>query len=252
MNSGYETTRVISDTVMPNGISYVRFSQSYFPGAYFRLSGDTVIGRQHDDSSEFVLFHPRLSVGDTLHWPTWIYTYTKSITVASIETTGAAFAEMQSQHRRWTIRQYVEGDHPIPVMAWVIEDSVGLIYWEDSGLTGRMSHLIGAQINSQSFGQMTAVRELTSQIPDNALMIASYPNPFNSETRVSVSTQRPGHLSLALYDLRGSRLEELVSQQINSGSWSFVVRLSEYSSGVYVLRATLNGASTSLRVTLLR
>lgn len=251
MTGGYETSKVIGDTLMPNGLTYFRYG-SYLPGSYFRLSGDTVLAREHDDTLEFVLFHPRLAVGDTLAWPQRIYRYTKCIAVASIETTAATFNEMHGQHRRWTIRQYVEGDPPMPVVAWVIEDSVGLIYYEETGLTGAMSTLIGAQINGQSFGQMTAVRDVTSYIPETPLMLAAYPNPFNSETTVSVTSQRPGQLSVALYDLRGRRLKELLTQRVHSGTSTFVVMLSEYSSGVYILRATLDGTSSSVRVTLLR
>lgn len=247
MNGGYETTQILGDTVMPDGQSYLRYMQSYLPVSSVRLSGDTVFARDYADTSEFVLFHPRWHVGDTLFWSVRTYGIPTHTVVTSIETTDATFPEMAGSHRRWTIRRYVEGDAPIPVNAWVLEEGVGLIYYEDSGLTGASATLVGVRINGHSYGQMTRADGPT-HLPENSLVISAYPNPFNSETLLTVTSPHAGQLSVDLYDLRGRRLGELLSQRVASGVSKHLVRFSAYASGVYILRAMIDGSSTSLRV----
>ena len=63
----------------------------------------------------------------------------------------------------------------------------------------------------------------------------NYPNPFNASTTISYDLPEPGHVNLAVYDILGKRIEQLVSVRQDPGSyqlnWNATVP-----SGIYFCR----------------
>ncbi len=65
----------------------------------------------------------------------------------------------------------------------------------------------------------------------------NYPNPFNGVTRIGFSIERPAYVRLAIYDLRGVRIDVIHDGQVSAGmhrlSW---MAGRETASGVYFYR----------------
>ncbi|HEX03972.1 MAG TPA: T9SS type A sorting domain-containing protein [Bacteroidetes bacterium] len=81
-------------------------------------------------------------------------------------------------------------------------------------------------------------------LPDSFSMEQAWPNPFNSETRIRVNLSHPAQLHVAVYDIQGRRVRVLAEEDFNAGRHEFSLSSDGLSSGVYFIRATLDGESS--------
>ena len=87
------------------------------------------------------------------------------------------------------------------------------------------------------------------------LMTASlqaWPNPFNPVTTVSFSLETAGHVDLAIYNIKGERVETLVSAPMSAGEHKIVWNAEGIASGVYFIRLRAAGETTTSKVMLLK
>jgi len=79
--------------------------------------------------------------------------------------------------------------------------------------------------------------ELTeiSMLPDEFGIVSAYPNPFNSQTRVTYNLPEASYIELALFDLSGRRVMDIVSGNKNAGQYTISLDGSILTSGVYVI-----------------
>lgn len=73
----------------------------------------------------------------------------------------------------------------------------------------------------------------------------NYPNPFNNATRISFTLQKNGSLSLKIYDLLGNRIQTLVEEDLNAGTYEYYwngcdARESPVPSGIYLIRLEMD------------
>ena len=61
------------------------------------------------------------------------------------------------------------------------------------------------------------------------------PNPFNPVTTVEFGVERPTHVTVRLYDVRGREVRTLVDEERDAGLHSIVLNASGLASGVYLL-----------------
>ena len=71
----------------------------------------------------------------------------------------------------------------------------------------------------------------------------NYPNPFNSATTIEYKIVEPGWVSLAIYDLNGNRVHNLVNEHQSSGKYTVNWQVLGLSSGVYYYYLLQNGRS---------
>jgi len=65
----------------------------------------------------------------------------------------------------------------------------------------------------------------------------NFPNPFNSLTRIGFSIEQPAHVRLAIFDLRGVRIDVIHDGYISAGTHSFSwMAGNKTASGVYFYR----------------
>ena len=93
--------------------------------------------------------------------------------------------------------------------------------------------------------------------PDHFALLPNFPNPFNPETRIEYMTPTNTFVRLALYNLQGQKIRELVHDMKNAGVHTAVWNGLDDSgriagSGVYMLRMTAGDFQSSRWVTLLR
>jgi hypothetical protein len=94
-------------------------------------------------------------------------------------------------------------------------------------------------------------------VPRAGLKIAAYPNPFNPVSTIAVDLAEAGPLRVAVYDASGRRVKLIFEG--HSGAGRRIVRWNgdneagvPAASGVYFVRATSGGQSTSVKIALLR
>jgi hypothetical protein len=82
--------------------------------------------------------------------------------------------------------------------------------------------------------QKTAGGELG--LPRAIALLPNHPNPFNPTTRLRFDLPEPATVSLAIYDLLGRKVADLVSGRYEAGYHAAVWKASDMASGVYLAR----------------
>jgi hypothetical protein len=89
------------------------------------------------------------------------------------------------------------------------------------------------------------------------LSVSAYPNPFNPQTTVRYTLPSRGHVTLAVYDLRGEKVATLVNREVAAGAYSETWRGvndtgAPVSSGVYFAKLSTPAGERSYKMVLLK
>jgi PKD repeat protein len=92
----------------------------------------------------------------------------------------------------------------------------------------------------------------TGPQPETGLPVTFFPNPVQTESLLRISMDRPGHLEVMLYDVSGALAIPLFSGQKEAGIHEMNAghAFSSLIPGVYLVRVTWPGGTTTLRVIL--
>ena len=85
----------------------------------------------------------------------------------------------------------------------------------------------------------------------------NYPNPFNPETTISYSVNKPGRVKLEVYNIRGQLVKTLIDEYHASGQYKQVFNARDnrgrsVASGVYLLRMTAPGYQKASKMILMQ
>ncbi|NOQ97604.1 MAG: T9SS type A sorting domain-containing protein, partial [Calditrichae bacterium] len=89
-------------------------------------------------------------------------------------------------------------------------------------------------------------------IPESFDLTAIYPNPFNATTRIQYTIHQNGWVKLAIYDIQGKLLRQLVDREQGRGEYTLRFEAGDLSSGVYLLNLTLDNQTVSRPLILLK
>ncbi|MCK5453118.1 MAG: T9SS type A sorting domain-containing protein, partial [Calditrichia bacterium] len=89
-------------------------------------------------------------------------------------------------------------------------------------------------------------------IPESFDLTAIYPNPFNASTRIQYTIHQKGWVKLAIYDIQGKLLRQLVDREQGRGEYTLRFEAGDLSSGVYLLNLTLDNQTVSRPLILLK
>jgi hypothetical protein len=88
--------------------------------------------------------------------------------------------------------------------------------------------------------------------PVEYALLRNYPNPFNSETRIEYSIQKPGNVTLKIYNILGEHIETVVDAFRDEGSYSLLFDAAGYSSGIYYYTLHCADGAVSEKMILLK
>lgn len=77
-------------------------------------------------------------------------------------------------------------------------------------------------------------------ISQSAALEANYPNPFNAATVIRYSTNLPGHIKIAIYNLSGQVVETLQNKMQQPGNFTLQWQPKNLSSGIYWCRLSFD------------
>jgi len=89
-------------------------------------------------------------------------------------------------------------------------------------------------------------------LPSEFVLHGNYPNPFNAATTISFTLGSQSDVSLAVYDILGRKVAQLVDGRLDTGAHRIAWNAGEMSSGLYFYRLSVNGDEKSGRMTLLK
>ncbi|MHB2154501.1 choice-of-anchor J domain-containing protein [Calditrichota bacterium GD2] len=98
----------------------------------------------------------------------------------------------------------------------------------------------------------SAINQLKSGLPQGFYLAQNYPNPFNPFTSIRYDLPQTAHVELAVYDLSGKKVMELVNAQQNAGSYEYRLNAADLASGVYIYMLKAGNYRASKKMILLR
>ncbi|NNF58016.1 MAG: DUF1501 domain-containing protein, partial [Rhodothermaceae bacterium] len=88
--------------------------------------------------------------------------------------------------------------------------------------------------------------------PSSFVLEAPYPNPFQGAAMVAYALDRPGHVALTAYDVRGRQVARLVDGAHTAGRHTVRFDGTALPSGTYLLRLETSGGTRTQPITLVR
>jgi subtilisin family serine protease len=94
-------------------------------------------------------------------------------------------------------------------------------------------------------------------LPETFALGQNYPNPFNASTSIRFSLDKPGVVTLSIFDLLGRKVRQLHSGKLSAGEHAYVWdgsddRGSAVTSGIYFYKLTGDEGSQTRRMVLLK
>ncbi|MCD6233911.1 MAG: T9SS type A sorting domain-containing protein [Candidatus Marinimicrobia bacterium] len=107
-------------------------------------------------------------------------------------------------------------------------------------------------LNMDEIRYDTHETQLVSTLPEFFELRQNYPNPFNGETVIPYVIHEAGRVTMALYDIRGRFVRQLVDGYHAPGMYSVRFSAENLSNGTYIYRLTGREASRSSKMILLK
>ncbi|TAL46132.1 MAG: T9SS type A sorting domain-containing protein [Methylovulum sp.] len=98
----------------------------------------------------------------------------------------------------------------------------------------------------------TSAREISTVGLNDFRLEANYPNPFNTETKICFSLDKPASVKLAVYDITGRQVAELSNGQLSAGRYQSTFNGVGLASGIYFVRLETDKAVRVNKMTLLK
>lgn len=94
--------------------------------------------------------------------------------------------------------------------------------------------------------------EFINDLPTAISLEQNYPNPFNPITTIKYTLDKPGRVSIIVYDITGRVVSKLVDENKSSGEYSVSWDATSFSSGVYFYKLEALGETISKSLTLIK
>ncbi|MEO8514748.1 MAG: T9SS type A sorting domain-containing protein, partial [Ignavibacteria bacterium] len=78
-----------------------------------------------------------------------------------------------------------------------------------------------------------AINNNTTTIPEKFFLYQNYPNPFNPATKIRFDLSKSGNVKLAVYDIEGKQVAEIVNANYAAGEYSFDFNAENLATGIY-------------------
>ena len=127
-------------------------------------------------------------------------------------------------------------------------DWILLVYDRASGNTGTLNAWSLDFVVDVTSG----IQAIGSDIPDDFKLYQNYPNPFNPSTKLKFEMPISSFVKLAVYDITGRQIAQLVNKNLESGQYEYSFDGSRLASGVYFYKITTDAFSETRRMVLVK
>jgi hypothetical protein len=103
-----------------------------------------------------------------------------------------------------------------------------------------------------SFVNASGVREAVAFGPKIFSLEQNFPNPFNPATTIRYSTPRRSHVTLAVFNVLGQEVAELINGHIEAGSHEVQFNAHGLASGLYLYRMKAGDFVRTLKLHVLK
>ncbi|NOZ75796.1 MAG: PKD domain-containing protein, partial [FCB group bacterium] len=85
------------------------------------------------------------------------------------------------------------------------------------------------------------------QIPVEFVLEQNYPNPFNGATVIEFTLPEAGYTTLAIYNLRGQKVDQIIQRYLSVGNYRFTWQPQYQPSGMYFARLISGSTSATIK-----
>ena len=150
---------------------------------------------------------------------------------------------------------------PISVDVTTVEGTTTRLFWVDQQ-TQTVIQTFGSAVSEAAMsayqpllyrGTTVGVSDKPSYVAAEFSLAPAYPNPFNATTTIPFELSKPATISLALYDLTGRLVRELVQARYDAGHHEFAFDAgNELATGLYLVALESNHARKIQKLVLLK
>jgi len=72
------------------------------------------------------------------------------------------------------------------------------------------------------FNDSVSIEDLSMDVPDNAILLENYPNPFNPTTTISYQLPENCNVELIVFNLKGKKVKILVNEKLDYGNHTII------------------------------
>lgn len=87
---------------------------------------------------------------------------------------------------------------------------------------------------------ITAIEQISSEVPKEFKLFQNYPNPFNPNTKIKFQLLKQGNAEIVIYDVTGKRIQKLLNEKLSAGEYEMDFNASGLSSGTYFYKLIIN------------
>lgn len=204
------TLQAITDTIMPNGISYTYLeSDGPYYTLFYRQSGSKVYNYFIYEENEFILYDFSKTTGDTVGMN--FYEGDTTVITVVYDQMVNIFGEIRRQWGFWeqsiTTSEYILTQ---------VTDGIGVTRssWEAAPYD---EYLRGAMINGTTYGTLTTDRTFDVAYPDEYQLLQNFPNPFNSTTMIRFQISDNEYIMVTVFDIMGREVRGLYDGKSHIG-----------------------------------
>jgi len=210
----------------------------------------------HDDDGDFVTFTSFLPDEINLNWTDHASAIgMESITASTcVEVNDENHYIMYFRGNQLEIRDRIDGDivhyqdsdiSPFDIMK---NSSGELLFFEGDAAN--------EAINVYKLSEEIYVSADNTQISISDYNLSNFPNPFNPSTKISFTIIEDGRVDISIYNIKGEKVKQLVSNQLSAGKHLIVWDGDDesgkaVSSGIYYYKLLLNGKTEAVKKCLL-
>jgi hypothetical protein len=98
----------------------------------------------------------------------------------------------------------------------------------------------------------TGIEDKENMIPHGYSLEQNYPNPFNPATSFSYTLPEATKVTISIFDLSGRKIETIVDDYRQAGTYLVKWDASGYATGIYFYRLSANGFTTSKKMVFMK
>jgi len=98
----------------------------------------------------------------------------------------------------------------------------------------------------------TSIKNTNDLIVEDFALLQNYPNPFNPSTSIEFYIGKRSNVSLSIFNLLGQKIDDLVNEQMEPGTYNVSFDASGLASGVYLYQLRTDEITISRKMQLLK
>jgi endoglucanase len=153
-----------------------------------------------------------------------------------------------ARYYNWNITSYIQSEKAAG------RTKVSFVLKNQQATSGRL--LWNSKETGSNAPQLTITLAATARQGTNEITIPatatsglnSFPNPFQVNSTISFTLEKPAYTNLSVYDITGKQVAVLVNGQLQAGIHKTVFTAPYLSAGVYTLKLMYNGKTITRKL----